>query len=245
MMAPSPRRVLVTGASRPLGVELVRQCLLRGDRVIAASRNPARVPVLADLRADYGGLELLALDPADAASVADAVPILESLTASLDLLVLAPAEPGPHEKLSEASRDEALSTMSGTGLVEHYRRHAVAPILLVRTLLPWLAAGEGARVLVVTTWLGSLAGKTQGGDYATCASAAGLNMLTRTLAHDLAEQRIVVCLGNPGNYATSPDGPAFRIPIADAATGLLSVTDRLTPDRSGHFVDWTGAERSW
>ncbi|MEN9509381.1 MAG: hypothetical protein RLZZ621_1944, partial [Gemmatimonadota bacterium] len=27
----SSRRTLVTGASQPLGVELVRQCLVRGD----------------------------------------------------------------------------------------------------------------------------------------------------------------------------------------------------------------------
>lgn len=245
MMALSARRTLVTGAARPLGVELVRQSLARGDKVYAAARNPARVPVLADLRAEYPGLELIALDPADAASVADAIPVLESLTSSLDLLVIAPAEPGVHDRLADAARDEQLSTMSGTGLVEHYRRHAVAPVLLVRTLLPLLAAGDGARVLMVTSWLGSLEGKTQGGDYATCASAAGLHMLTRTLAHDLAEQRITVCLANPGNYATTPDGPAFRVPIEEAALGLLSVTDRLSADRSGAFLDWTGTERPW
>jgi NAD(P)-dependent dehydrogenase (short-subunit alcohol dehydrogenase family) len=70
-------------------------------------------------------------------------------------------------------------------------------------------------------------------------------MLTRTLAHDLAEQRIVVCLANPGNYATTPDGPAFRVPIEEAARGLLSVTDRLSIERSGAFLDWTGTERAW
>ena len=159
----SPRRTLITGAARPLGVELVRQCLIRGDKVYAAARNPARVPVLADLRAEYSGLELIALDPADASLVADAVPVLESLTDTLDQLIIAPAEPGQHEKLADTERDELLSTLSGTGLTEHYRRHAVAPLLLVRTLLPFLATRDGARVLVVSSWLGSLAGKTQGG----------------------------------------------------------------------------------
>jgi NAD(P)-dependent dehydrogenase (short-subunit alcohol dehydrogenase family) len=245
MNALSARRTLVTGASKPLGVELVRQSLMRGDKVYAACRNPARVPILADLRAEFGGLELLALDIADPASVAEAVPVLESLTDSLDLLVVAPAEPGPHEKLSDAERDAHLDTLTGTGLTEHYRRYAVAPVLLVRTLLPWLAGGDGARVLMVTSWLGSLAGKTQGGDYATCASAAGLHMLTRALAHDLAEERIVVCLGNPGNYATSPDGPMFRVPIDEAALGLLMQTERLPLARSGSLLDWTGAERAW
>jgi len=240
-----PRRTLITGASRPLGVELVRQCLMRGDVVYAAARNPARVPILADLRAEFGGLELLALDPADAASVADVIPVLESLTSSLDLLVVAPAEAGATDRLEDAERDQALSTMRGSGLVEHYRRHAVAPVLLVRTLLPFLVASESARVLMVSTWLGSVAGKSQGGDYATCASAAGLHMLTRALAHDVAEQGITVCLGNPGHYATSPDGPTFHVPIDESARGLLSVSERLPRDRSGAFLDWTGSERAW
>lgn len=241
----APRRTLVTGAARPLGVELVRQCLMRGDTVYAAARNPARVPVLADLRAEYGGLELIALDPADASMMADAVPVLESLTETLDQLIIAPAEPGPHDKLADVERDELLSTLSGTGLTEHYRRHAVAPLLLVRTLLPFLTSRDGARVLVVSTWLGSLAGKTQGGDYATCASSAALHMHMRALAHDLLDERVVLLLGNPGHFATTPDGPAFRVPIDEAASGLLSQMERLPRERSGSFLDWTGAERAW
>lgn len=241
----APRRTLVTGAARPLGVELVRQCLMRGDKVYAAARNPARVPVLADLRAEYGGLELIALDPADASMMADAVPVLESLTETLDQLIIAPAEPGPHDKLADVERDELLSTLSGTGLTEHYRRHAVAPLLLVRTLLPFLTSRDGARVLVVSSWLGSLAGKTQGGDYATCASSAALHMHMRALAHDLLDERVVLLLGNPGHFATTPDGPAFRVPIDEAAIGLLSQMERLPRERSGSFLDWTGAERAW
>jgi NAD(P)-dependent dehydrogenase (short-subunit alcohol dehydrogenase family) len=202
---------------------------MRGDKVYAAARNPARVPVLADLRAEYGGLELIALDPADPSLVADAVPVLESLTDTLDQLIIAPAEPGQHEKLADSERDELLSTLSGTGLTEHYRRHALAPLLLVRTLLPFLANRDGARVLVVSSWLGSLAGKTQGGDYATCTS----------------EERIVLMLGNPGHFATTPDGPAFRVPIDEAASGLLSQMERLPREKTGSFLDWTGAERAW
>lgn len=245
MSAVSPRRTMVTGASRPLGVELVRQSLMRGDRVYACCRNPARVPILADLRAEFGGVELLPLDPADASSVADVVPVLESLTDSLDQLVIGPAEAGPHETLASTERDERLHSLTGSGLTEHLRRHAVAPLLLVRTLLPWLMKGDTARVLVVNSWLGSLSGKSQGGDYASCASGAALNMYARTLAHDLAEEGISLMIGNPGNYATTPDGPAFKVPIAEAAHGLLMQAERLPRERTGAFLDWTGAERAW
>ena len=98
---------------------------------------------------------------------------------------------------------------------------------------------------MVTTEGGSLSNKTSGGAYASGASACALHMLSRTLAHDLAEHRITVCLGNPGEYAVSLEESALRIPIGDAAMGLLSVTEGLARDRSGAYLDYTGAERSW
>ena len=244
-MFASARRTLVTGASRPLGVEMVRQCLERGDRVIAAARNPARVPVLADLRAKYGALDLIALDPADAASVAEAMPVLQQITASLDLLIVAPAEPGPHDRVSDTARDATLESLSATALVEHYRRHAVAPVLLVRTLLPLLQAAGGSRVLLVNSWLASLAGKTQGGDYALCASGAAFNMLARALAHDVARDQIVVAIGNPGKFASSPERSAMSVSIEESVAGLLGVMEALPGERTGDFLDWTGAGRAW
>lgn len=244
-MFASARRTLVTGASRPLGIEIVRQCLERGDRVIAASRNPARTPVLADMRAKYGGLDLIALDPADAASVAEAMPVIEEITPSLDLLIVAPAEPGPHDRAGDAARDASLDTLSATSLVEHYRRYAVAPVLIVRTLLPLLQAAGKSRVLLINSWLASLAGKTQGGDYAVCASGAAFNMLARTLAHDVAALNMIVGIGNPGKFAEMPEPPRSNVSAEQSVAGLLSVIEGLSPERSGAFVDWTGAERAW
>lgn len=244
-MALSARRTLVTGASQPLGIELVRHSLRRGDKVYAAARNPARIPVLADLRAEYSGLELLALDPADAASVADAIPVLEELTSSIDLLVLGPAEPGVHDRLSDTIRDDALDTLSGTGLTEYYRRHAVAPLLLVRTLLPLLTASDSARVLVVASWRGSLKAKVAGGGYATDTSAAALLMLMRSLAFDLQASAIPVCMAGAGHYATVPPEEHDDVTLGDVAQGLLQVLERMPHNKSGAFFDWTGTERSW
>jgi NAD(P)-dependent dehydrogenase (short-subunit alcohol dehydrogenase family) len=244
-MALSARRTLVTGASQPLGIALVRYSLQRGDKVYAAARNPARVPVLADLRAEYSGLELIALDPADAASVADAIPVLEGLTSSLDLLVLGPAEPGAHDRLSDAVRDDVLESLSGTGITEHFRRHAVAPLLLVRTLLPLLTASESARVLAVASWRGAVAAKDGGGGYATDTSAAALHMMMRALSFDLQPLAIPVCMAGAGQYATVPPDDEDDVTLGDVAQGLLHVLERMPREKSGAFYDWTGTERSW
>lgn len=265
MMALSARRTLVTGASQPLGIALVRECLRRGDRVYAAARSPARVPELADLRAEFGGLELLPLDPADAASVADAMCVLEQLTSSLDRVVISPAEPGAHVRVGDVAREEDFATLSGTAVVDHLRRHAVAPVLLLRTLLPLLTESEQARILVVGSWRGALSQKNAGGHYASDTSAAALNMLMRTLANDLRAERILLCIAGPGLHTamtpqyldgeweghvadepTAEDEPAADdYSLDDIAQGMLAVTERMPPDKTGCFHDWTGVERPW
>ena len=203
-MTPSARRTLVTGASRPQGLEAVKQCLERGDRVIAASRNPARVPVLADWRAKYGTLELLALDPADAVSVAEAIPMLESITSSLDLLIIGPGEPGTHEQNGD-KREHELGALSTIDLVEHYRRHAVAPMLLVRTLLPWLTAGEQPRVLFLHDAGAGASSRQTRASYSVTASAAALQSIVPILAEELSMEGVDVASAPSVTSATSAD----------------------------------------
>ena len=58
--------VLVTGANRGIGLELVRQCAARGDHVIAACRDPAGETELARLA--RASIEIHALDVAVQAS---------------------------------------------------------------------------------------------------------------------------------------------------------------------------------
>ncbi len=244
MTSVSSRRTLITGASQPLGLELVRQSLLRGDTVYAASRNPARVPPLAELRSHYAGLELLALDPADASSVADAVPVLQALTDSLDMLIIAPAEPGQYDRPERLARDERFVTLSGTGLVEHCRRHVVAPLLLVRTLLPWLAHGDAqARILIVTGVGRSSPAHDGSTGYASSLSSGALQSVVQSLAEDLRRDGIVVCLGNVDGYDESSGDHEESLSLPEAARGVLVQAERLQRERSGSRIDWTGVER--
>ncbi len=255
MSIDSPHRTLVTGASHPLGQELVRQCLLRGDFVYAACRSPARVTALTDLRAGFSGLELLELDPADAACVTDVIPVLQELTDNLDLLVIGPAESGlrgNRERLSvsHAQGADQFTSLSGTALMEHYRRHAVAPLLLIRTLLPWLTHSDSARVLVISPGSNPVNGDGSGASYATTASAVALRALMVALARDLDERNVVVCVGNAGSAGAancgSHDGHDVDADLSmeEVARGLLHQAERFPRYRSGEVVDWTGMQHA-
>ncbi|MCU0650481.1 MAG: SDR family NAD(P)-dependent oxidoreductase [Gemmatimonadaceae bacterium] len=239
------RRVLVIGANRPAGLECVRQCVARGDAVIATAERPTRVPALADLAAESQGLVVLPLDPSDPATVRSALGDIDARLHAIDLVVYGGIDAQPLAAHGDPPRDARLDTLQPGGLAESFLHQAALPLAVLRALLPLLAAGQSPRVLVLSSWLGSVSGKTQGGDYALCASLAGLHMLLRAFAHDVRAKGIILTVGNPGPLKTEIEGPAFKVPVDRSVTGLLAACDATTLDDSGRFVDWTGTDRSW
>jgi NAD(P)-dependent dehydrogenase (short-subunit alcohol dehydrogenase family) len=68
------QRVLITGAGRGIGLELARQYLQRGDRVLAGYRDMARAPGLRRLADQHGDLVgLIHLEVGSADSIAAAL----------------------------------------------------------------------------------------------------------------------------------------------------------------------------
>ena len=65
--------VLITGANRGVGLELVKCYADRGDKVLACCRNPASADALA---AVAGDVQVIELHVSDGASVADLAPSL-------------------------------------------------------------------------------------------------------------------------------------------------------------------------
>ena len=82
---------LVTGCSRGIGLEWVRQILARGDSIVATCRNPAGAAELQTMLDGYSGTgfaHALPVDVSDEASVS-ALPALlaEKGVAAIDVLV--------------------------------------------------------------------------------------------------------------------------------------------------------------
>ena len=65
-------QALVSGANRGLGLEMTRQLLARGDRVVAACRQPGKALALTRLAGEHPGrLHVLPLDLADTRAIAE------------------------------------------------------------------------------------------------------------------------------------------------------------------------------
>ncbi len=93
--------------------------------------------------------------------------------------------------------------------------------------------------------MASLADNREGGGYAYRASKAALNMLNRSLAHELRPEGFACLAINPGWLKTDMGGPRAPLPVEVGVAGVLRVVDGAGPDDTGKFLDYKGAEMPW
>jgi NAD(P)-dependent dehydrogenase (short-subunit alcohol dehydrogenase family) len=231
------RRVLVTGASRGLGLELVRQCLARGDDVFAGCRKPEEAAALQSLATVHGGrLTLLALDVTDEETVDASKEIVSTQTDVLDLLFNnAAVHPG----------DETIATVNAETLIHTFRVNAVGPMLVARRYLDLLQAATSPAIINISSEAGSISTMQRHRGYAYYGSKAALNMFTRALAWDENLAGVIVIAIHPGWVRTDMGGDLAPLSPVDSVAGILQVVDGLRGASSGKFYTYEGHEYPW
>src|SRR3546814_19941626 len=89
--------------------------------------------------------------------------------------------------------------------------------------------------------MGSIGENTSGGDYIYRSSKAALNMVTKSLAIDLAGRGITVISFHPGWVQSDMGGPGAAIAPATSVAGMRQVIAGLGPADSGKFFNSDGA----
>ncbi len=231
------RRVLVTGANRGLGLEFTRQLLARGDRVLAACREPKGAHDLNALAgANDGRLQVHAVDLANADSVNALAKFTTQHFDGLDLLINNAGKLVPGERFGSVTADALQSSLE---------INAIGPFLLTQALAPLLGKGERAVVANVSSQLGSIARTKDFHTPSYAISKAAQNMGSVLLSHGFADSGVrVVCL-HPGWVHTEMGGTQAPVSPTDSVRGLLSVIDKLGKDDTGLFLDYQGKPLPW
>ena len=223
-MSTAQRTILITGASRGIGRLLAERYAERGERVIAAVRDPeaANLPE---------GIERHALDAMSEASH-DALAAGLDLK-SLDLLVCnAGIYRGRGNVLSERISDVDWQDMLMTNVA--------GPYLAVSAFRDALEAA-GGRVTVLSSMMGSSA-RAPGGSYAYRASKAAATNLVANLAKDLAPAGVAVGAYHPGWVQTDMGGAQAPVTPAESVAGLMREFDALDLARTGCFRSFDGQD---
>ena len=232
------QHALVTGANRGLGLEFVRQLLAAGAHVVAACRQPGRATTLNGLAGEHPGrLHVLPLDlaePRSHAELAHELPLVLGEDGRLDLLV---------NNAGVLHSGERFGDLEAAGFDDSFRTNATGPLLLTQALAPRLA--DGARVLNLSSQLGSIAQTTRFGTPSYAMAKAALNMATVLMAQARSERGIVVVAASPGWARTDMGGSGADLEPATPVAGLLRLAAQLGADDSGRFLDWTGEDLPW
>ena len=234
---PSPRRVLVTGASRGLGLEFVRQLLARGDEVVAACRRPADAEALATLaRAHPDRLKVRPLEVTDAASRATLLRDVAAGWDAIDVLV---------NNAGMLVQGERFGQLDAAAFRSAFETNTLAPLLFAEAATPLLAKGREPRAVYLSSVLGSIASTAQFYTPSYSVSKAALNMAVRLAALPMAEQGIRSVLLHPGWVSTDMGGPSAPLKAPESVAGMLKVIDALPADARGEFFDYRGETVPW
>jgi NAD(P)-dependent dehydrogenase (short-subunit alcohol dehydrogenase family) len=227
---------LITGANKGIGFETARQLGARAVTVLAGARDEARgMAAERALRESLPGVRggadvrFVPLDVTDATSVREAAEWIEKEYGRLDILVnnagIAVGGGPPSETDLEAMR-------------EVYETNVFGVIMVTSAMLPLLRRAPAARIVNVSSEVGSIAAMTDPDSplaqmpagLAYPSSKTALNMITALYAKELRDTPIKVNAANPGYTATDLNGNSgFR----SAAEGAEVSVHLATLDASG------------
>jgi len=216
MSTPS-RTILVTGANKGIGLEICRQLARAKHRVILSARSTERgQAAVAALTQEGLQVEFLHLDVEDEASITTAAGELKKRLKELHVLInnaaILPAWKG---SILDATADEFRDT---------FTINTLGPILLTKALLPLLEAGKPARVINVSSQLGSIAEMSDGWPGYGISKAA-LNAATRKLAQALQGRGISVLAASPGWVRTEMGTDDAPLTIEQGGRNITRLLD--------------------
>jgi NAD(P)-dependent dehydrogenase (short-subunit alcohol dehydrogenase family) len=234
----APRRILITGASRGIGLEFTRQWLAAGRKLFALARDPEGSKGLRDLAGKHpSNLVRVACDVADDASVEAARRAVEKATPALDLVLNNAGTFGPH--------DEKVEQLEWAEIHRVLEVNTLGPLRVSRTFLPLLRKGDAARLVHLTSLMGSIDDNGSGGAWAYRMSKAALNMASRNLAIQLRQDGIPSVVIHPGWVKTDMGGSGAPLGVEEAVAAMVKTLDSLTLDQTGSFLDRFGKPVPW
>jgi NAD(P)-dependent dehydrogenase (short-subunit alcohol dehydrogenase family) len=227
---------LITGANRGLGFEFARQYLVDGWQVYATCRDPASASELRRLtETSDDKLWMLAMDVTDPASIDAAATELDGQ--AIDLLLNNAGIIGP--------RGQTIGNIDYEAWAEVLAFNTMGPMRMSEAFVEHVARSDRKLIVTLTSGMGSIADNTSGGSILYRSSKAAVNMVTRSLAIDLAPRGITCVVVNPGWVRTDMGGPNANLQPAESISALRRLIATLVPEQSGKFFNHTGREYPW
>ncbi len=224
-------KILVLGASRGIGLELVRQYTLAGEQVLATARNAAGLAAIKAL-----GASAFALDVADPRSVVGLSGQLAGEQIDLAIYVAGVyTQTGATVAPSQAEFDVTMRT-NVLG--------AMQTIPQVAPLVEASDQGQGGKFIFITSGMGCIGEVESSFAWTYRVSKAALNMAVMAAQHDYP--RALMLPMHPGWVRTDMGGPSASLSVTQSVTAMRRTIAALSTKDKGKYLNYDGqAFTSW
>ncbi len=239
------RIALVTGANKGLGLETARQLATEDVTVLMASRNKEKgTEAVQKLQEEGLDVEFVQLEVTSEAEVDDLVRHIDTTYGKLDVLV-------NNAGIMHSGEPTGVNTaeiVKAEVLKETFDVNFFSLVSLTQKLLPLLKKSESARIINVSSILGSNTVQSDESSpwsgikpFAYNASKSALNSFTVHLAAALKDTNIKVNSAHPGWVKTDLGGKNAPLEAPEGAKTSVSLS---SADFTGKFVH-NGEEVAW
>ena len=221
--------VLITGASRGIGREFVRQFADDNWSVIACCRNP-------DQAGDLAGrtnVEIHRLDVDDGSSVDAARAVVGDRP--IDVLI---------NNAGIVGQRSGFGNLDYTAWAAAMNTNVFGCMRVAEQFADNVLASRRRQMVFVTSRMGSIA-EASPNAYVYRSSKAALNMAVRCLSLEYAAHGLVAILLHPGHVRTDMGGSAAPVTPERSVAGMKRRIEALAPADNGRFYSYDGREIPW
>ena len=211
---------LILGASRGIGLELARQSLAAGERVIATARSDAGLQTLRAL-----GAQALRLDVAEPASVSGLAWQLdgEQIDSAWYVAGVMCARADARQPPTAPAFDRVMHT------------NVLGAMQVIPQVAP-LVEAAGGRFGFISSTMGRIGDVEASNAWLYRVSKAALNMVVASARHSYP--RAVLAAFHPGWVQTDMGGGGAPTTVEESARLMLAKIQKLTLADSGRFLDY-------
>jgi len=229
--------VLITGANRGVGAELVKNYLEKGYEVVAAVRDPATMK-------EQKGLVVIKLDAGTVDGAKEGIAELTSKHGikSLDIVIANAAVNIAKESFKDLNVEDMQKT---------WEVNVRGPLLLFQATYDLLPKPNG-KFVVISSGSGTIGQEHKLGQSAYGQSKAAVNYMVSKLHYEHPELIILAIspgwldtdMGRQGGIWGGSKGTPLK--VSDTNLGIIKVIDECTKDNySGRQVGWRGNVMDW
>jgi NAD(P)-dependent dehydrogenase (short-subunit alcohol dehydrogenase family) len=229
------QNILITGANKGIGLELVQQYSQEGWKVFACCRIPEKAEKLQQLKNNHSQIEIIQLDVSEPNHIKKLADQIQN--EPIDILFNNAGVWGTHHQVFGATDPQTW--------LEVFKVNTIAPQLLAEALINNLDKGQIKIIANMSSMMGSISQNTLGSFPLYRSSKAALNAVTKSLSLDLKDKNIKVVSLHPGWVQTDMGGPEAKISVEESVKGLKKVLSQLSMEDSGTFIGYDGQRLSW